>query len=113
MRAREILEELFGSRVILAAVMSDGTVDQFPAVLSRNTIKNENPYRLTWFQKSSWLAEPPELIPKGHIDLRGEDYEIAVDTGELPWYAMDRLKWGHGAVKFKLFQQGQAIPRRM
>ena len=53
-RARQLLERLFGGQVMLTFVeVFDLTRRQVhykvPAIVSRNVIPGEKPYRITWF----------------------------------------------------------------
>jgi len=68
-RARQLLERLFGGQVMLTFVeVFDLTRRQVhykvPAIVSRNVIPGEKPYRITWFDEKD---DPDE--PSGHLSI--------------------------------------------
>lgn len=59
---KNINEALVGKKLFLVLSRKGYYNIKWPALLSKNTIPKENPYRISWF-------EPKTNEPAGHIDL--------------------------------------------
>ena len=68
------LLEIIGKRLTLK-IQRKNKIDLYPALLSLNTIPNELPYRLTWFDDAT--------SPLGHVALNKKEYNL-IAKGILP-----------------------------
>lgn len=67
----QILNESLVGKKLKILAMIDGARVTFPALLSKNTIEEEDPYRITWFSQ--------EKEPMGHADLTASQFQRLMD----------------------------------